>query len=56
MLGAGEFETEGTFSLSFARLFLRGLKRNSAQMSGKLGSAVVNFEKIVREEPGGFQH
>ena len=55
MLGAGEFETEGTFALSFARLFLRVLKRNSAQMSGELKSAVGNLEKIVREEPGGFR-
>ncbi|WP_417092087.1 AAA family ATPase [Marvinbryantia sp.] len=55
MLGAGEFETEGTFALSFARLFLRVLKRNSAQMSGELKNAVGNLEKIVREEPGGFR-
>lgn len=55
MLGAGEFETEGTFALSFARLFLRVLKRNLAQMSGELKSAVGNLEKIVREEPGGFR-
>lgn len=50
MFGAGEFETENRFSISFGRSFLRVLKRNQLSWSEELRDIVAYFEELVKSE------
>lgn len=45
--GAGEFENENRFAVSFGRTFLRMLKRNQLPWSDELRGVITRFEKLV---------
>lgn len=51
LFGAGEFENENIFALSFARSFLRALKGNNGIQADILDS----LQKIVQNEPASFR-
>ena len=53
--GAGEFRDENTFTLSFARSFLRLLKRNRLLLTEELKNAVACLNKIVMDENRNFR-
>lgn len=53
--GAGEFENENTFSLSFARSFLRGLKRNHLSSIIEWNNALEHLNTIIKKEPNNFR-
>lgn len=55
MLGAGEFENENIFALSFARSFLRTFKRNNTPFSAEINVLYEELYKIVCEEPANFR-
>ena len=45
--GAGEFENENRFAVSFGRTFLRMLKRNQLSWSDELRGVITRFEELV---------
>ena len=45
--GAGEFENENRFALSFGRTFLRMLKRNQLSWSDELRGVIMRLEELV---------
>lgn len=53
--GAGEFENENIFSLSFARSFLRVLKRNRLSMTDTLKTTIEQLNQIILEERSNFR-
>ena len=53
--GAGEFENENRFALSFGRSFLRLLKRNNQSMSEQLKNQLECFAQILRDEQDNFR-
>lgn len=55
MLGAGEFENENIFALSFARSFLRAFKRSNTPFPDELNESFGELYQIVKEEPSGFR-
>lgn len=55
MLGAGEFENENIFALSFARFFLRVFQRNNAPFSDGVEALYEELHHIIREEPANFR-
>lgn len=55
MLGAGEFENENIFALSFARVFLRSFKRNNAAFSDEVKALSEELYQITKEEPENFR-
>ncbi|RRK33886.1 9-O-acetyl-N-acetylneuraminate esterase [Schaedlerella arabinosiphila] len=55
MLGAGEFENENIFALSFGRFFLRVFRRNNASLSDGVKTLYDEMYRIVNEEPTNFR-
>lgn len=53
--GAGEFENENRFALSFGRSFMRLLKRNSQSMPEQLKNQLEGFNEILRDEQDNFR-
>lgn len=53
--GAGEFKDENTFACSFARSFLRALKRNRLSLTDELNDMFGFLTKIIREERDNFR-
>ena len=55
MLGAGEFDNENTFALSFARLYLRALKRYIRIFPDECREVLEELSQIVKNEPVNFR-
>lgn len=55
MFGAGEFADENEFSLSFARTFLRMLKRNCVEDTDGFDNAVKILEGVMTEHQSSFR-
>lgn len=55
MLGAGEFDNENTFALSFARLYLRALKRYIRIFPDVCREVLDELSQIVKNEPVNFR-
>lgn len=55
MFGAGEFADENEFSLSFARMFLRILKRNRLPDQDAFSHRVNILERAVAQRQSGFR-
>lgn len=55
MFGTGEFESENTFALAFARSFLRAFSRNHVPAFSEMIEACEELHKIVRDEPDNFR-
>lgn len=53
--GSAEFESENIFALSFARIFLRALKRNQLSWTDELKNRLEQLNEIVREEKNNFR-
>ena len=55
MFGAGEFDNENTFALSFAGSFLQALKRNNASYTVEYTKTIDRLLQIVDEERSNFR-
>lgn len=55
MLGAGEFENENRFAISFARSFLRACQRINVLFSSQNNAAYEELRTIVKNEPANFR-
>ena len=54
-LGAAEFESENTFALSFAKIFLRTLKRNKLSDSTELHDIMEEMDSIITSKESDFR-
>lgn len=55
IFGAGEFDNENIFSLSFANTFLRMLRRNKITQTEQMKAMLETFQQVVDEENPNFR-